>query len=323
MNPIAERVQVHGYAQGGYDFRSSGGELANTFLLRRTIFWVDSNLGERWSFRFMHDFNSAVQEYYTEFRAGGNNLFNIRIGQGKTGLSYENPLSPTSMETIDVYSEGVTFLTGCGSDPLNGLQYGRDLGLFLFGETSDKLFRYEVELVNGTGINVRDNDNFKNLIARLELRPVKGLNLCVTGQYGRGRALVDSPVFNPGLAAGEVYARNRVTAGFAFASDRLDFHGEYLRGYDGDVVSSGVYLTGSVSILPKTLDLVASADYFNFNTAQGADMFKAVSGLQYWFYKKCRIQIQYVFKNADTDYRSFFTRTPVHMIMCQLQVRLN
>ena len=322
--PILERVQIHGYAQGVYNFQSAGENVTNSFGIKRTVVWMDAKLTDRWSFRFMHDFNSVVQEYFTEFRATRNNLFNIRFGQGKTGLSYENPLSPTALETIDIYSEGVAFLTGCGSDPLNGVQYGRDLGLVLWGETSNKLFRYEVDVVNGTGVNVWDHDNFKNIIGRLELRPAKGLNLCVTGQYGRGKALVDRPVFNSSLAFGEVYDRNRITAGLAYASGRIDFHGEFLQGLDGDVTSRGGYLTGSFSILPKTLDVVASADYFNFNASmQGADMIKAVAGLQYWFYKKCRIQLQYVFKNAYTDYKTFFDRTPVHMIMCQMQVRFN
>ncbi|MCF0173276.1 MAG: porin, partial [Bacteroidales bacterium] len=312
------------YAQGGYDFKIAGEAVSHSFVIRRTIFWVDADMTDRWSFRFMHDFNSSVQEFYTEYRVTRNNLFNVRLGQGKTGLSYENPLSPTAMETIDVYSEGVTYLTGCGSDPLNGLQYGRDLGIVCWGETSDKTFRYEMDVVNGTGINVKDNDNFKNMIGRLEFRPVKGLNICVTGQYGRGKALANRPVFNPSLALGEIYARNRLTAGFAYASDGVSIHGEYLQGVDGDVTSRGAYLTGSLAVIPKTLDFVASTDYFNFNTSMpDAEMVKAVAGLQYWFYKKCRFQLQYVFKSADTDYRSFFSRTPVSMIMCQIQYRFN
>ncbi|MCF0165296.1 MAG: porin [Bacteroidales bacterium] len=324
VNTILERVQIHGYAQGGYNFKSAEGSVTNSFVLKRTIFWVDANITDRWTFRFMHNFSSTVQEYYTEFRVTNNNLFNIRIGQGKTGLSYENPLSPSAVETIDVNSEGVAYLAGCSSDPLNGPQGGRDLGLFLFGETPNKFFRYEVDVVNGTGINVWDNDNFKNIIGRLEFRPVKGLNICVTGQYGRGKALVDRPLFNPAIALDEIYSRHRITAGLAYSSDMVNFHGEYLQGLDGEVTSRGGYLTGSVAIIPKTLDFVASADYFNFNTSmREADMFKAVGGLQYWFYKKCRLQLQYVFKNANTDYKSFFTRTPVHMIMCQVQVRFN
>lgn len=320
---VASRIQLHGYAQGWYYWQHARGENTNTFLCKRTLLWANAQITPRWSFLFMHDFNSVVQEYYTDFRVTNNKALTVRFGQFKNGLSYENPLSPTAMEAIDVYSEGVTYLTGCGSDPLNGVQYGRDQGISLFGETNNKMFRYEVQVMNGSGINVKDKNNQKDVIARLEVRPAKGLNLCVTGQLGTGNALVSSPIFNPDLKAGENYKRNRWTAGFDYKSRPFNVHGEYLWGQDGDVKSNGAYVTGSIAIIPTKLDFVASYDYFNFNTCEKYDMHKAIAGFQYWFFKKCRFQVQYVYKSAATDYKSYFEHTPVHMIMCQMQIRFN
>jgi len=324
---VASRIQLHGYAQGWYYYQRADGKNSNTFLCKRTLFWANAQITKRWSFLFMHDFNSVVQEYYTDFRITRNNALTIRFGQFKNALSYENPLSPTSMETIDAYSEGVTYLTGCGTDPLLGVQYGRDQGVSLYGELNNKKLRYEVQVLNGQGINKRDGNNKKDVIARLEYRPMTGLNLCVTGQLGYGHSLVGNSVFNPGIAAGEDYRRDRWTAGFDYKSKWFNMHGEYLWGKDGKVKSDGAYLTGSVPLakLPKStsLDMVWSYDYFNFNKQQNMDMHKAVVGLQYWFFKRCRFQAQYVYKNADTNYSTYFNRGDTHQFICQMQVRFN
>ena len=317
---VTERLQFHGYAQGGFNYNHKGGEDTQTFELKRVIFWTNAQITDRWSFLFMHDFSSVVQEYYTDFRVSNNKALTVRLGQFKNCLSYENPLSPTSMEAIDVYSEGVTYLTGCGSDPLLGVQYGRDLGLALFGETNNGMLHYELEVMNGQGINKKDGNKEKDFIGRLEFRPVKGLNLIATGQIGRGHAIANS-LYNPAIHEGDNYKRNRWTAGFDYKSSAFNVHGEYLEGKDGSVTSRGAYVTGNVP-LGKGVDLIGSYDFFNFNTSAGMDQHKVIAGLQYWFYKKCRVQLQYVYKSAyrnDTE----FIHGANHAIMAQMQIRLD
>lgn len=318
---LVSRIQLHGYAQGGLNYSHKGGTDTNTFELKRVLFWANAQITDRWSFLFMHDFSSVVQEYYTDFRVTDNKALTIRLGQFKTGLSYENPLSPTSQEAIDVYSEGVTFLTGCGSDPLLGVQYGRDLGLSLFGETNDGKFRYELDIMNGQGINKKDGNAEKDFIGRLEWRPVKGMNIVATGQIGRGHAIAKS-LYNPEIEIGQNYKRNRWTAGFDYKSKCLNLHGEYLEGRDGNAASRGAYVTGSVPLVQDKLDFVGSYDFFNFNTDLGMDQHKAIAGLQYWFYKKCRFQVQYIYKSAYTENGQFF-HCANHGIMCQMQIRFN
>ena len=321
LKDISSRIKLHGYAQAGYTYSHKGGTDANTFDLKRTLFWAEARITDRWSFLFMHDFSSVVQEFYTDFRLTKNKALTVRVGQFKNGLSLENPLSPTAMEAIDVYSEAVTFLTGCGSDPLLGVQYGRDLGLSLFGETEGGELRYELQVMNGQGINKKDGNNFKDIISRLEYRPLEGLNLVVTGQTGRGHAVAAS-LYNPTIAVGQDYKRHRCTVGADYKSRAFKVHGEYLEGWDGDVHSWGAYLTGAVPLGTPKLELVASYDFFNFNTTLGMDQHKAIGGLQYWFFGKCRAQVQYVYRSAYTA-EGQFVHGANHGIQCQLQVRFN
>ncbi len=315
------RIQLHGYAQGGFTYSHTSERDNNTFDLKRSLLWANADITDRWSFLFMHDFSSVVQEYYTDFRITKNKALTLRFGQFKNGLTYENVLSPTGQETIDVYSEGVTYLTGCGSDPLLGVQYGRDLGISLYGETGNGKLRYELDIMNGQGINKKDGNAEKDFIGRLEWRPAKGLNLIATGQIGRGHAIATS-LYNPDIQEGDNYKRNRWSVGFDFKSQPFNVHGEYLEGKDGKVSSRGAYITTCVPIKQNELDLVGSYDFFNFNTSLGMHQHKVVAGLQYWFYKKCRFQVQYVYKSATLE-NGLFLHKPNHAIMCQMQVRFN
>lgn len=321
LGELADRIQVHGYMQGGFNYNHANGTDQNTFELKRSIFWINGQVTDRWSFQFMHDFSSEVLEYFTDYRLTQNKALTVRIGQFKNGLTIENPLSPTAMEAIDVYSEGVTYLSGCGSDPLMGRQTGRDLGLSLYGETNDGKLRYEVQVMNGQGINRKDGNAEKDFIGRLEYRPVTGLNLVATGQIGRGHAVATS-LYNPTIAVGENYKRNRWSAGFDYKSRGLNLHGEWLEGWDGKARSRGGYLTGNVPLGTSKVDLVGSYDFFNFNTDLHMHQHKAIAGLQYWFYKKCRIQLQYVYKNASTAGGQFH-HCANHAVMCQMQIRFN
>ncbi len=321
VSDVSERIKLHGYAQAGYTYQKNSAQEVNTFDIKRTLLWANAQINDRWSFLFMHDFNSQVQEFYTDFRITKNNALYVRLGQFKNGYSLENPLSPTAMETIDVYSEGVTYLSGCGSDPLFGVQYGRDLGLSLFGNVYENKLRYELQVMNGQGINRKDKNNSKDVIGRLEWEPAKGLKIVTTGQLGRGHA-VDTSFYAPEIAKDQNYDRNRFSVGVDYKSRRLNVHSEYLQGKDDKVTSNGVYVTGSVALIPSTLDLVGSYDYFNFNQDLDFDQHKCVFGIQWWYYKKCRLQLQYVYKNAVATPTSF-VHDDNHAIMCQVQVRFN
>ena len=70
------------------------------------------------------------------------------------------------------------------------------------------------------------------------------------------------------------------------------------------------------------LDFVGSYDFFNFNTDLQMDQHKAVAGLQYWFYKNCRFQEQYVYKNTYVE-NGVFRHGANHGVMCQMQIRFN
>ncbi|MBP5716543.1 MAG: hypothetical protein J6W69_05455, partial [Bacteroidales bacterium] len=84
---LLERIEVNGYAQAGYTWSDIDGQKSNTFDVKRTLLWAKARITDRWSFLFMHDFNSQVQEFYSDYRITEGKQLTIRFGQFKNQLS--------------------------------------------------------------------------------------------------------------------------------------------------------------------------------------------------------------------------------------------
>ena len=302
MKDFTSRITLNGYAQAGWSYQDPSGQKTNSYNLKRTLLWAKARITDRWSFLFMHDFSSVPQEFYTDYRVTKNNALTVRFGQFKHSYTMENPMSPTQLELIDVYSQAVLYLAGEGPDPLNGVNYGRDQGLMVFGDLFKNTLHYELALMSGQGINRKDQNNQKDLIAKLELRPIDGLRVVGSGYLGTGNA-VDSGAWQP-IRKGQNYKRNRYSVGAEYKTSAYcpgqykearpaSIRAEWLGGKDGDVNSRGGYVTTCIPVY-DALDVVASGETFDRNTkVAGWDQTNLTLGLQYWFYKKCRVQLQY------------------------------
>jgi hypothetical protein len=316
MADLQKRITFNGYAQAGYAYIDQEDAFRkdpkSSFNLKRTLLWAKAQITDRWSFLFMHDFNSVVQEFYTDFRITNNKALTVRLGQFKNSFSMENPMSPVQLELVDVCSQAVTCLSGC-YDPLYGLHYGRDLGMKIYGELFNSHLLYELALMNGQGINKKDGNDDKDVIVKLDYRPIKELRIVASAQKGRGHA-VGTAAWNPDIHEGDNYRRDRVSFGGEWKSGKyapgqykegrpVSIRTEYLVGRDGEVNSHGGYLTTAIPLIAG-IDAVASADYFNRNTSMKYYQTQATAGLQYWFYKNCRLQLQYTrtWSNYQKDY---------------------
>ena len=300
---FTSRITLNGYAQGGWSYQNPNDKPQNAYNLKRTLLWAKARITDRWSFMFMHDFSSVVQEFYTDYRLSKGNELTVRLGQFKHSYTMENPMSPTQLELVDVYSQAVLYLAGEGPDPLNGVNYGRDMGLEVYGDLAKGLVHYELALMSGQGINRKDLNNQKDFIAKLELRPVDGFRVVASGYLGTGCA-VGTAAWNPEINVGDNYKRNRYSVGAEYKTQPYtgnkykearpaSIRAEWLGGQDGNVGSRGGYVTTTIPVV-DALDIVASGETFDRNTkVDGWDQTNLTVGLQYWFYKKCRMQLQY------------------------------
>ena len=300
---FTSRITLNGYAQGGWSYQDANDKPQNAYNLKRTLLWAKARITDRWSFMFMHDFSSVVQEYYTDYRLSKGNELTVRFGQFKHSYTMENPMSPTQLELVDVYSQAVLYLAGEGPDPLNGVNYGRDMGLEVYGDLANDVLHYNLALMSGQGINRKDQNNQKDFIAKLELRPVQGFRVVASGYLGTGCA-VGTAAWNPEINVGDNYKRNRYSVGAEYKTQPYtgskykearpaSVRAEWLGGQDGNVGSRGGYVTTTIPVV-DALDVVASGETFDRNTkVEGWDQTNLTIGLQYWLYKKCRMQLQY------------------------------
>ncbi|MBQ9202494.1 MAG: porin [Bacteroidales bacterium] len=299
---LSSRITLNGYAQGGFEWQDMDGNSTNSFVLKRVLVWAKARITDRWSFLVMHNFSGSLLEYYTDLRLTSDQAISFRIGQFKNSYSLENPLSPSSVELIEVCSQPVSWLAG-STDPLFGPSTGRDLGMMFYGQLFNGFFNYELAVMNGQGINRKDLNSQKDLIAKIDLRPVEGLRIVATGQKGTGHA-VGVAAWNPGIALDDDYIRDRYSFGAEYKIGAMapgkykearpfSLRSEVLGGQDGDVNSLGGYVTACLP-LRDGWDIIACADYLDRNTdVNGWKQANATLGVQYWFYQKCRVQLQY------------------------------
>ncbi|KAA6352372.1 hypothetical protein EZS27_000322 [termite gut metagenome] len=311
-NTLKERIQLTGYAQTGYTYDDK--EESSTFDVKRIIFMAEGQITDRWLCYFMYTLggSASLTEIYTEYKFLRG--LTARVGQFKTPYTYENLLSPTSVELINCYSLPTNYLAGVdNSDKLFGGMGGRDMGLMIYGDLCNKMLNYKLAIMNGQGINMKDRNKDKDIVGSVMVNPLKWLSVGGSFIKGKGNALVASSA-NPDIAAGEDYTRNRWAASAVIETSPLSLRTEYLGGKDKNAKNEGFYAIASYHILPKTIDLIASYDYFNRNKTLDDKQANYIVGAQYWFYPRCRVQLQYTFRDE-------YTKGSSNLIQAQMQVR--
>ena len=304
LDKLLERVKFTGYLQAGYAYDDEASVSTSSYNIKRAILWADVQITDRFSARFMYNFCSVVQDAYLDYRITNGPELNVRVGQFKNSFSHENPVSLTSIECINGTSQAVSAMCGVKGDPLYGTNYGRDMGMKIFGDIFNKKFHYELAIMNGQGVNTSDGNSDKDIIVKLDYRPLTELRIVATGQKGRGHA-VGTAAWNPDIEVGDNYRRDRLSFGGEWKSQLLGLRAEWLGGKDGNVDSWGAYITGRLTVA-KNIDVVASYDIYDRNKSMDYDQTNITGGIQYWFYKKCRLQLQYtrVIRQFDDDYNS-------------------
>lgn len=311
VNTLKERISLAGYAQLGYTYDDAV-KADNTFDIKRIIFMAHGKITKQWSCDFMYDFNAGgtLLEIYTDYQFLPG--LSGRIGEFKIPYTIENEMSPTTVELINCYSQSVCYLAGVnGSDKACGATSGRDIGAMVYGSLFKNLLQYKLAVMNGQGINVKDQNTQKDVIGNLLVNPTKWLSIGGSFIRGTGHAVANSE-YND-IVTGQNYAKKRWSIGGILTSSPFYLRSEYLSGKDAGVRSEGFYATGSVRIV-KNLDAIASFDYFNPNKARDFKQNNYIAGLQYWFYPKCRIQAQYTYCEKSTMKNS-------NLIQAQVQVR--
>jgi hypothetical protein len=285
-------LQLGGYIQTRYQANDEPGKI-DGFDLRRARFDVRSNISPYWGYRLQADFagtSAKLIDAYAELK--WNDYLNFTIGQTFIPFSFENLHSNTKLEFID-RSQVVEALVARGKDVIgnhNGLDLGIQVGGTLVKLAGKPLIDYKIGLFNGNGINTSDNNESKDVVSRILIHPVAGLDL--GGSWYSGYYTFGTPA--------KSRARKRLGLELNYELNRFFVRGEFITGSDAATDREGYYAQAGFYLLPQKLQLLAKYDAYDPDKAKDENTSAwYILGVNYYFHPNVRIQANYTFKEEQ------------------------
>lgn len=169
---IAARLpRISGYVQTGYEWS----ETSSTFFIKRVRLNLAGDIAEKLDYRVQIEFcGPKIVDAYIRYRPF--EQLNFQLGEYKLPFSIENTdYVPLKYEFIE-YPLSLRRLMGF-NDVCGLSATGRDMGAMLYGGFFNRkgysVLGYNFGVFNGEGLNVKDKNKSKDLVARLTLRPVR------------------------------------------------------------------------------------------------------------------------------------------------------
>ncbi len=337
-----EGVQVVGYIQADYDNYffdedKNGNTLnkPNSFYFKRARIGVMGSIPYDVSYYVMAEFSPVatgspylLDAFITYAPLGKYAKFTIGQFKGPVGLELNTPCH--ALHTIR------------RSTVVNNLATPfRDMGFMVFG-SSDSLFgikdffKYNIAILNGSGMNHWDDNKYKDIAARLVISPWEWLS--VGGSYRTGKQDVKK--------TDQIQkTRTRYGADISVKVKNFLFQGEYLAGIDEGIVTSGGGCGGkSTSAAPDSLTFnkngffvqamymtpwrlqpVVKYEVYNSDNTTYQYLFveqdfiqsTITFGINYFLNDWTRIQVNYLYNAEETASVEF----PNDAIMVQIQAK--
>ncbi len=283
-------------------------------LRPRVLFlWMEGKLGDHFRYFLMPEFVSpTLYEYYAEWMPSS--AFKLRGGQFKVPFTLENPISLVNLESVQ-NTRTVSSLAGMGTDVGVNNGGGRDIGVQACGSFAKvgnhDLIQYAAGIFEGTGINMKENNNVKDFAGTLAVQPVKGWR--IAGGLYAGQ----SPYVKAGESTSANHVRNRWALSSDYTSDRIYARAEWVHGNDGGIERKGVYGMGSYYFIPKKVNAFARLDHYENDKSLDQKVMDYSAGVNYYFAPLCRFQLNYQYSDYSTEWSS---KKDTHMLLGELQL---
>lgn len=277
---------------------------------------INGKLTETISYGVMFEMvNPALFEYYAEWSPLDQLKF--KVGQFKVPFTIENTISTTNLETI-YNTRSISNLVGMSDDVLalynKNTGSGRDIGIQLSGSLLNNgnynLIEYWAGIFQGTGINMSDANNDKDFAGTLLFQPIKGFRIGGGAYFGEAtyKASGEDDIAD--------HVRNRWALSSDIKTDRFYARAEWLHGNDAGVKKEGLYGTALYYLIPEKLNVVGKVDYFNKNKDTNSEVMDYTCGVNYYFYPRCRLQLNYTY----SDYSKNWDARNTNMVAAQMQI---
>lgn len=279
-----KHLKIAGYIQTGYEWVES---TSSSFYIKRARFDVQGDLWkEKLDYRLQIEFASPkIVDAYVRFKPMAQ--LNLQFGQFKIPFSIENteyvPLKAEFIEYPMALRKLVRFDDVCGISAT-----GRDMGTQLYGSFFKKegyhILSYNLAVMNGSGINSKDNNKSKDVIGRVMVRPLKHLLLSASYMWS------EVPV------SGNPYAEaSRYGFGVSYDCDSFVVRSEYIAGSTAGIDAHGAWVTAGYKC-NKQITALARWEFFDENRdLAGYKQTNYAVGVDYRPVKYLRLQLNYTY----------------------------
>lgn len=330
LEKLKQYASLSGFIQAEYDWLDDGTNgnttSSSSFYIRRLRFTIAGDLykGKAGKLDYRAYFDLArvknpnpnpILDMWMRYQPVKE--FGIQLGQFKNPITFEASISPSKYDFID-FSYAVSNLAKMGSNDVAGLNVtARDIGFQLFGgfihRDGYSILNYNIGLVNGSGINVKDNNKSKDIFARLTVKPTADFALAAYYQWGEANlsSFTAEKFAEYGwMGSAEYVTMHRWGGGFNYDGKKAFARGEYIAGLTGALASEGAYIEGGKRFhLPKNAGMLwagAMVDYFCRNTFDyiERDTKSAAIDMRYSLcvgytpFKYLRVQLAYSLEHA-------------------------
>ena len=322
-----KNIKFSGYGMLQYQGQDPEGKHSNSFNLRLARFILDGKIGD-------FDWRAQIQgtnatgpgqptvqlvDLYAEWRKYPE--FKVRAGQFKRAFTYENPTHPITQGWRG-YADVINKLSAFGDRTGEKSSGGRDIGIQVSGDlfpnaNGRRLFHYQVGVYNGEGVNQKDMDNRKDIIAGVWVMPIKGVRIGAFGWTGSRGGMLD-----PETGKTRSVEKNRYCLSAEYDLNEYTFRAEYIHSqgwgakspgnntreicYENGDKADGWYVFGIVPLIKSKLHAKARYQSYRNQKNWATSVNQVECGLNYFFTKNLELHLEYSHVNdrnlAKHDY---------------------
>ena len=294
LTDYASAPKFGGYFIGKYAYSDQAGAHGGAGFSQRLIrVYVDGTILTDFKYRIQAQVNNStfhMKDYFVEWSHWKE--LAIKFGQYKRAFLFENPYNPWDVGAGD-YSQISNQLAGISNKDGNVGNGGRDQGLQVQGDLfpakldGHRFIHYQLQVMNGQGINTGDANGHKDFIGSLQVQPVKDLYIGLFGWTG-----------DYVTAAGAEVDRNRWAASVKYEHNDWTVRAEYahaqgiLADYKTEGKADGWYATVGV---PCTSWLKVYGKYDAYRSAKTWESMKTIYSIipNFQIHKNLMMQVQY------------------------------
>jgi phosphate-selective porin O/P len=294
-----QRLKVFGYIQPEYHYNAKI-EKRNTFLFNRARLGVTGNVPYDFRYYFVAELSPTFTgyPYLLDAYLSYNRFMWVQAGLGQFKSPFSLELQTPCHKLNTIYRSNVVVELAA---PL------RDIGLMVYGGNDTTLLKYQFAVMNGTGLNIIDDNGGKDFVGRVVFQPLPDKKLLGIGgsfRYGTSAPIAD------GATKDDSHLRWGVEANFR--AKHVTLQGEYIYGKDigsyltgggcgdpgkvveGSVERLGWYVT-AMYMTKFRLQPVIKYEYYDADIS-AEDQFRYITtlGINYFFNDWTRLQINYL-----------------------------